>query len=55
VPAFDSGWIRAAMMLVLLLPVAISGLGVREGALMVLLAGAGFSEGIRYIFGSNMR
>jgi hypothetical protein len=81
VPAFDIGWIRAAVMLVLLLPITISGLGVREGALMVLLAGqgvgqapavalgvlvfgatvlapaliGGLSEGVRYIFGSNMR
>jgi hypothetical protein len=35
------GWIRAVVLLLLLLPVTISGLGVREGALMVLLAAEG--------------
>lgn len=38
------GWIRAAVMLLLLLPITISGLGVREGALMVLLTAEGVDQ-----------
>jgi glycosyltransferase 2 family protein len=38
------GWIRAAVMLLLLLPITISGLGVREGTLMVLLTSEGVGQ-----------
>jgi uncharacterized membrane protein YbhN (UPF0104 family) len=45
------GWIRAAVMLLLLLPITISGLGVREGTLMVLLTAEGVSQAPAVAFG----
>ena len=44
IPFATIGWIRAVVMLALLLPVTISGLGVREGMLMVLLTTQGVDE-----------
>jgi glycosyltransferase 2 family protein len=45
------GWIRAAVMLVLLLPITISGLGVREGTLMVLLTAEGVGQAPAFALG----
>jgi glycosyltransferase 2 family protein len=44
IPIITMGWIRSVVLLLLLLPVTISGLGLREGALMVLLTAEGVGQ-----------
>ena len=37
-PLLTVAWLRAAAILIAILPISVSGLGVREGALLVLMA-----------------
>jgi glycosyltransferase 2 family protein len=51
IPIITMGWIRSVVLLLLLLPITISGLGLREGALMVLLTAEGVGQVPAVAFG----
>lgn len=46
----DLGWIRTAAALITILPVSVAGLGVREGALVLLLAPLGIEPAQALVF-----
>jgi hypothetical protein len=47
---FDLGWIRSAVTTLGMLPLTLSGLGVREGAMIALLAGYGVTPVAAVVF-----